>query len=715
MGLPEEVINAAQMAVKFDEDNQNEIASYYYQAAARFLIETANSSSDENSGAWKEKAQQYLNRAEQLKDKKIKESKSESVKSKDEVLSEKCHFLLSQALDADEAGLKDTAVQLYMESIEFSLNAKKEISDGQIQQKLSNLAKQALDRAEELKGISSSRQNLATVSEEASGTADWVRGNTFQESSVKPKATLHRGSSQHLKVSGRDTYTEEEKLVLLTTSKINNLNFVPFMNVDLAEKFQYAIPFTDKEGPLILSPKQKRDFVAWVRPSEFCSEPKMVDGETVDYFSIKQTNIDLHALTGWIPERLAIRTKDDDFNADSVFENLFTRLHKGDVLVTVATGDLSPGEEERTGLVSTHAYAVLDVRKVNGLRLLQLKNPWSNVRWRGNYSELDRLHWTPELKRALNFDPNSASMFDNGIFWIDYESILRFYDVFYMNWNPGLFSHTFCVHQSWVAGQGPIKDVYNIGENPQFRLELSGGGGGGAVWILLTRHITQLEDFKQNREYITVLVYKNDGKRVYYPYDPPPYLDGVRINSPHYLTKIILNESSPKRFNLVVSQYEKMHTIYYSLRAYATCPFRLEKIENPYRFKQEISGEWKGITAGGCPNHPSTYQNNPRFQVTLESARTLGSDNSLLVFLKGPKQYSLGMKVTCVGLDDETLTAPFKTKDSGAYRSGFVALELDSLPAGTYEIMPSTFSPQQEGPFFLELKSSCGMTVTRVR
>jgi hypothetical protein len=32
-------------------------------------------------------------------------------------------------------------------------------------------------------------------------------------------------------------------------------------------------------------------------------------------------------------------------------------------------------------------------------------------------------------------------------------------------------------------------------------------------------------------------VYKNQGKRVYYPFDPPPYLDGVRINSPHYLTK----------------------------------------------------------------------------------------------------------------------------------------------------------------------------------
>ncbi|KAI5709770.1 hypothetical protein M8J75_003116 [Diaphorina citri] len=375
-------------------------------------------------------------------------------------------------------------------------------------------------------------------------------------------------------------------------------------------------------------------------------------------------NIDLHALTGWIPERLAIRPNDEDFNADSVFENLFTRLHKGDVLVTVATGDLSPNEEERTGLVSTHAYAVIDVRKVNGLRLLQLKNPWSNVRWRGNYSELDRLHWTPELKRALNFDPNSASMFDNGIFWIDYESILRFYDVFYMNWNPGLFSHTFCVHQSWSAGQGPIKDVYNIGENPQF-------------------------------------------------HDPPPYLDGVRINSPHYLCKIILNENSSRKYTLVVSQYEKMHTIYYTLRAYATCPFRLEKIENPYQFKEEISGEWKGLTAGGCPNYPATYPNNPRYQVTLDSRQSM--DNTLLVFLKGPKQYSLGVKITCVRLDDETATAPFKTKDSGAYRSGFVAVEMDNLPSGTYEIMPSTFSPQQEGPFFLELKSSCSITISRIR
>jgi len=40
-------------------------------------------------------------------------------------------------------------------------------------------------------------------------------------------------------------------------------------------------------------------------------------------------------------------------------------LCKGDVLITVATPPMSLEEERRTGLVSSHAYAVLAVQKVN--------------------------------------------------------------------------------------------------------------------------------------------------------------------------------------------------------------------------------------------------------------------------------------------------------------------------------------------------------------
>lgn len=106
----------------------------------------------------------------------------------------------------------------------------------------------------------------------------------------KPKE-FHRGSSAHLKVSGQDTYTEEEKLVLLHTSKINRRDYVPFMSVDLSERFQYSIPFTDKDGPLTLSPKQKRDFYKFARPEELCSDPCIVYGPAPNYLSIKQTVI----------------------------------------------------------------------------------------------------------------------------------------------------------------------------------------------------------------------------------------------------------------------------------------------------------------------------------------------------------------------------------------------------------------------------------------
>ena len=73
----------------------------------------------------------------------------------------------------------------------------------------------------------------------------------------------------------------------------------------------------------------------------------------------------MHGLTGWIPERVAIRPSDPDFNKDALFRKLLDRFHKGDVLVTLATGEISDAEADRAGLVSSHAYAMLDIREVN--------------------------------------------------------------------------------------------------------------------------------------------------------------------------------------------------------------------------------------------------------------------------------------------------------------------------------------------------------------
>ena len=71
--------------------------------------------------------------------------------------------------------------------------------------------------------------------------------------------------------------------------------------------------------------------------------------------------------------------------------------------------------------------------------------------------------------------------------------------------------------------------------------------------------------------------------------DPPPYIDGIRINSPHYLCKLLNTQAGVERYTLVISQYEKSNTINYSLRVYSTCPIELKKITKPYRYKDEVS------------------------------------------------------------------------------------------------------------------------------
>lgn len=161
---------------------------------------------------------------------------------------------------------------------------------------------------------------------------------------------------------------------------------------------------------------------------------------------------------------------------------------------------------------------------------------------------------------------------------------------------------------------------------------------------------------------------------------------------------------------MVLSQYEKTTTIYYTLRAYSRHPFEFKAISNRYVGRQTINGEWKDVTAGGCQNHPATYRLNPKYRLKLGPKEL----SNLVIELRGPKVYQVGIEVTIESLSDPNITAPFVSKTTGSYRSGYCVLDLMEMPAGIYRIMPSTYLPGQESPFILSVKATTTISMELV-
>ena len=119
--------------------------------------------------------------------------------------------------------------------------------------------------------------------------------------------------------------------------------------------------------------------------------------------------------------------------------------------------------------------------------------------------------------------------------------------------------------------------------------------------------------------------------------EPAPYKEGVRINSPHYLVKLVDECNSPPAqlaYTLILSQYEKYNSIFFTLRAFSTQPFQMSEIKEPYnsRYYKRVPGKWKGVSAGGCQNNQSTHSNNPLYQLSF-----LSPEVSLKIELKGPQ------------------------------------------------------------------------------
>lgn len=111
-------------------------------------------------------------------------------------------------------------------------------------------------------------------------------------------------------------------------------------------------------------------------------------------------------------------------------EQFFSQLQwcdeQGYIMTLASTGQdvysEGQGPSDDFGIVGGHAYSLISVKLCKGFRLCQVRNPWGDFEWGGDWSDQSDL-WqkNPEVRETLQ----PALSKDDGLFWISYTDLLR--------------------------------------------------------------------------------------------------------------------------------------------------------------------------------------------------------------------------------------------------------------------------------------------------
>lgn len=107
----------------------------------------------------------------------------------------------------------------------------------------------------------------------------------------------------------------------------------------------------------------------------------------------------------------------------------FSQVH---YMMSASIANSVQGEHARQdGLIENHAYSIIEVRGLQNLVMVRLRNPWGRGRWNGDWSDTSQL-WDrfPAVAKELNFSPVGAinSYIASGSFWMSFQDFSQIFN-----------------------------------------------------------------------------------------------------------------------------------------------------------------------------------------------------------------------------------------------------------------------------------------------
>ncbi|KAF3782219.1 Calpain-type cysteine protease [Nymphaea thermarum] len=212
-----------------------------------------------------------------------------------------------------------------------------------------------------------------------------------------------------------------------------------------------------------------------------------------------------------------------------------------------------------SGIVQGHAYSILQVREVDGHKLVQIRNPWANeVEWNGPWSDSSS-EWTERIRHKLKHVPQSK----DGIFWMSWQDFqLHFRSIYVCRVYPPEMRYS--VHGQWRGcSAGGCQDYDTWNQNPQFRLRAVGADASLPIHVFITltqgvsfsRKTAGFRNYQSSHDssmfYIGMRILKTRGRRAAYNIYLHESVGGTDyVNSREIACEMVL-DPDPKGYTIV--------------------------------------------------------------------------------------------------------------------------------------------------------------------